>query len=56
MKPKIDLEALRKEMNRLKETPDVKAYHKARATLAGASCRGEKKAYWKGKKKIDATS
>lgn len=49
MSDPIDLASLRAEMERLKQTPDVRAYHKARAILAGASGRGECKAHRKKK-------
>jgi len=43
MSEPIDIDALRRELDRLKQTPDVKAYHSTKARLMGASGRGKKK-------------
>jgi hypothetical protein len=56
MSDPIDKDALRAEMERLKQTPDVKAYHQARAKLAGASGTGAAKARPQRKKVVDAAT
>lgn len=50
----IDTAALRAEMERLKQTPDVKAYHHVKARLMGAAGKGTKK-HRESKVKLDAT-
>lgn len=51
----IDLQALRAEMERLKQTPDVKAYHRVKAQVMGASGTGASKARPQ-KKKVDSAA
>ncbi len=52
----IDLAALRAEMERLKQTPDVKAYNRVKAQIMGASGRGACKARPQKKKEVDTAA